>query len=301
MNNQKDNKQNTIENKQVTAYSKDRLSNYYNVFDHAIYKELAERSQKIVTACYMITDFLAPDDALRILVRKEITGVMHSLFTLTHSEKKDRVETLSRVHNILFGNLSYLEIVYHNGFISEMNYRVVVDQIRNLRRDIDVQIKKSLPYDNKNNHNSAVKEFSFSDSFFDVSRTKNDADQKSVNTQGESAVFKDNQISQVAAKKTEPSNTSHNKISQAFVKRDVSLQTLKPAKKFVKTNHAKETRKENILKILKQKRNASINDICALFKDCSSKTIQRDLTDLIEEGMVVKEGSRRWSKYNLNY
>ncbi len=65
-------------------------------------------------------------------------------------------------------------------------------------------------------------------------------------------------------------------------------------KKDVKTE-----RHEDIVNILRGKKNASITDICFFFEDCSSKTIQRDLKELIRDGRVIKEGDRRWAKYNL--
>ena len=61
----------------------------------------------------------------------------------------------------------------------------------------------------------------------------------------------------------------------------------------------KADRHEDILNILESKKDASITDICFFFEDCSSKTIQRDLKELIREGKVTKQGDRRWAKYNL--
>ena len=54
-----------------------------------------------------------------------------------------------------------------------------------------------------------------------------------------------------------------------------------------------------ILDHLRKHRNASIKDIAATVRGCSEKTIQRDLNDLIRQGLVRRVGSRRWSTYEL--
>jgi len=58
-------------------------------------------------------------------------------------------------------------------------------------------------------------------------------------------------------------------------------------------------RKDIILNILKKDSNLTIKDFSSVIKDCSEKTIQRELTSLVEKGLVLKVGERRWSTYSL--
>lgn len=58
-------------------------------------------------------------------------------------------------------------------------------------------------------------------------------------------------------------------------------------------------RRDAIVSILRARGTVSIKDISDSITDCSEKTIQRELMSLIEEGLVVREGERRWSKYSL--
>lgn len=299
MDNQKDNTQNQLKNKALETKGTTTVSNYYNVFDHDVYVSLATRSQKIVTAVYMLTDFLDQHDPMRLLMRENATHIMRDLFSLIHSPKASRVSELSAVVNSLFAQDSYLSVVYDNGFISDMNYNVVSSEVNRLQNDVKSQITKSLPYDKKKNNNVSIRDFSFGDSFF--GETKRQVSTKAPSVKSE-LVIKDKNEPDVNVKKT--SIQSPVFVTKKVLTREALKETYaKSVKQKIapKASTAKEQRKENILKILKQKRNASINDICALFKDCSSKTIQRDLSDLIESGMVIKEGSRRWSTYNLSY
>lgn len=62
-------------------------------------------------------------------------------------------------------------------------------------------------------------------------------------------------------------------------------------------SHQDINRTDRILSILKDKGEATIKDISLLITDCSEKTIQRELNELIKDSRVVREGERRWSKY----
>lgn len=58
-------------------------------------------------------------------------------------------------------------------------------------------------------------------------------------------------------------------------------------------------RRDGILSVIKEKRNANIKDISTLIRGISEKTIQRELSVLITEGVVKKQGERRWSTYSM--
>ena len=52
-----------------------------------------------------------------------------------------------------------------------------------------------------------------------------------------------------------------------------------------------------ILKVIVENKRVSIKDISKVIRNCSEKTIQRELNSLIRQGLVRKEGQRRWSVY----
>ncbi len=59
-------------------------------------------------------------------------------------------------------------------------------------------------------------------------------------------------------------------------------------------------RRERIIAVIRDKGEATIKDVSEHITDCSEKTIQRELIDLIKDGLVVRNGERRWSKYSLS-
>lgn len=56
-------------------------------------------------------------------------------------------------------------------------------------------------------------------------------------------------------------------------------------------------RLQKILQFVRANPNSSIKDIASTIKDCGEKTIQRELSVLIEQGLIKKVGERRWSVY----
>ena len=59
-------------------------------------------------------------------------------------------------------------------------------------------------------------------------------------------------------------------------------------------------RQSVIIQTLKKKKELSIKDLTSVVHNCSEKTIQRELTSLVFQGIVKKIGQRRWSRYSLN-
>lgn len=61
----------------------------------------------------------------------------------------------------------------------------------------------------------------------------------------------------------------------------------------------KNQRQQQILAHLKGKGWLSIKDIADTLPTFSSKTVQRELLELVDKGLIKKRGERRWSRYSL--
>jgi hypothetical protein len=61
----------------------------------------------------------------------------------------------------------------------------------------------------------------------------------------------------------------------------------------------KNTRREAVIDVLKQKGPSYIKDISTVIRDVSEKTIQRELQALVADGRVERSGERRWTTYTL--
>ncbi len=63
------------------------------------------------------------------------------------------------------------------------------------------------------------------------------------------------------------------------------------------TNSKGHDRASVILDFVRKSDGVSIKDISRVVQGCSEKTIQRELGSLIEQGLIIREGERRWSTY----
>lgn len=56
-------------------------------------------------------------------------------------------------------------------------------------------------------------------------------------------------------------------------------------------------RREKILNLFSTKDKISVKDAASVVEGVSEKTIQRELLSMVDEGVLLKEGERRWSAY----
>ncbi len=93
-------------------------------------------------------------------------------------------------------------------------------------------------------------------------------------------------------------NTENN--SNIYISKNISNDSIKDTVSLKDSTVFKSNNRQSIiLGLLKKKKDLTIKDISLVIRDVSEKTIQRELISLIEAGIIVKNGERRWSKYSL--
>lgn len=101
-----------------------------------------------------------------------------------------------------------------------------------------------------------------------------------------------------------PVYKGHNVLYDFYNQTATPKMSLKPTPAVSKLQHQfhsqdKGHRKDEMLKIIKAKGAVMIKDITELIKDCSEKTIQRELLSMVQAGILRKIGEKRWSRYTL--
>ncbi len=89
-----------------------------------------------------------------------------------------------------------------------------------------------------------------------------------------------------------PHETKH-----AILAKDLKEQVGMQDKREKDASSGQHGRIEVILNLVRKSNGISIKGISAVVRDCSEKTIQRELAQLIQKGFVKKVGERRWSVY----
>ena len=268
MNNQKDTQKTGL-----NSYGQPNVLDIKALNNRPVYEFANKKTEKIVTALYMVTDCMDTDDALKSKLRQlgvELLSDMYNLSILSPMDKHVHISSsLSHVYEIL----SFVEIAYTIGFISEMNTSI-------LKKEFFVLIGELESHQKKDKHFT----FTLDEQMFSlpVEEENNSLLNHSNNNQN---VIKDKR-------------TTLNNMSFTSTKLNSSLGHVSLPKSHISSMSEKKDRTDKIILLLKDK-DVSIKDISNSFTDCSEKTIQRELNSLVSKGQVKKTGSKRWSRYSI--
>lgn len=234
------------------------------IFQDSGFYYLYQKTEKISTAIYAISNFLATDEPMKWRLRKGVMQLLEEIMTLSRATMSGRTSVLREISIDLFHVHSMLNISYRSGFISSMNYSIINTELENLIDFFNEYTGSQLSVDSK----------LFDDKYFKVNAPK----RQSV---GMMENIRDSLGTQESVKdiKDRYKGQGNNVL-------------------YKKRGDNKE-RKDRILEILKNKGNVSVKDIAMEIRDCSEKTLQRELIAMTEEGIITKEGERRWSRYSL--
>jgi DNA-binding transcriptional ArsR family regulator len=251
-------------------YEKSLKNNNNNTRDffegNHLYIYLYKKAEKLASALYVVTNLIDNKEILRSLLREKSINIFLAIMQL---EKMSLTKTEDGSLDNLLSNiteaLSLLEIAYVSRYISEMNFTVLKREYIDLGALIKTK-RKDILSDN----------IRFPKEFFDVPN-----------------LYETTSIKQGALKK----------------EKDISIKDIKDTSNFIKKTkndaHSKtadirhSSRRNTILELLQDKDFVTVKDITDTIQGYSSKTLQRELLALVSEGILKKEGERRWSTYSL--
>lgn len=274
MNNQKD-----IQKTDVNNYGQSDVSDIKSLANINVYDFANKKTEKLVTALYLVSDCMDTDDALKGKLRLlgvDLLSDVYKLSTLPPVEKHTYL-SVSLMH--IYELLSFIEIAYTIGFISEMNTMI-------LKKEFDILISDLKLQQQKDKHFT----FTLDEKMFELPEVKNLTDNE-LNLMNTTQQFiKDNNISK---------RTSFNNMSFINNKSPLLNSQLKRTSSPATNSVDRMERTNKILSLIKEKVDISIKDISLAFTDCSEKTIQRELNTLVLKGQLKKTGAKRWSRYSI--
>lgn len=237
---------------------------------------IAQKSEKITVALYMITDFLKDKEPFKWEVREksvQFLSFISSFSGLMLASQKEKA--IADALSLLSLILSLLRFGVSARFISQMNYSILKDEYNSLYETLHDRLSTHQPIDG----------LVLPQDFFDI---KNEG-QHIGHIQSQRQTNPQN-VSQAECNDKE-SDTEIFNVTYAAPQTTMANFQL---------TSKKEARQDIIMKILRTKGATSIKDISEVMSGCGEKTIQRELISLINNGLVHKIGERRWSKYTLS-
>ncbi len=223
-----------------------------------------KKTEKLATALYMVTNLFGESEPMKWTLRKKVGDMLS--FMIAYKDISDYADFSNSIQTRVLEIVSLLEVCMRSGLVSSMNFSVLKKEFSNLLAVLADAAK--VP-------RSASGYTVLPHALFDV---PNIPMQSPVST---------------PSLHPDPDTSSTRFHTISHIKDTPSI----PA---AVTGEFKKTNRQNIIiNMLKKKKDLTIKDIAQVIRDCSEKTIQRELIDLISNGIIVKTGERRWSRYSL--
>jgi hypothetical protein len=249
------------------------------------------KTNKLITALYIVTDILDKNEPLKSKLRDLGTGVVSDVNT-------NSIQAIKKISEIV----SFLDIASAVKMISEMNCNILKKEF--------IELNKSIKEYTKHGDTSWLEEFVSHPVPTDFSQeqetktylTKTYQGQNlSVHTGTRIGVQKGSTLMKALSDKVPSlSNTPHVRLNHST------------GEDF---NVLKKHRRDEIIKIISGNKQAlsmgglTISDIrngakalsaggaSSTLTSCSEKTLQRELVSMVHENVLKKTGEKRWSKY----
>ncbi len=241
----------------------------------------AKKSEKICAAVFLVTGFLNDQEPLKWDIRRIASKIVSNTAKLHFGEHLNRKQIVSECRTNISELSSLLEVASLSGLVSPMNASVLAKELHSLLSLVERE-------ENISNKSSQVR---FSKNYFDIPESlmieagDNVREYTPVQSNLGTKNLKDNSnAGDFVASKT----SKINEPKTPTIVREYGSVAIKRNK-----------RQSFIIQILKKKKDLTIKDISTIFHDCSEKTIQRELALLVHDGVVIRDGERRWTKYSL--
>jgi len=279
-------------------------SNGQKLSHEAVFMNMSKKAEKISTALYMVTDLIDSSDPIRQRIRECSIDLIAETRSMSYAFSGDIYFTVARTINKSWEIVSLVEVASSVGFISDMNARilrsVLVELISSLR---DKQKRESFTQiEDLKIGESLADQISLSKSLFEV---KEEVSHKGQNTPEKKPAIKEKTLSfKKPVERREESTVPSFSKEESGEASSAPASTPAPSYSHRKFNEyvnkpKPSERKDKIIQIVKEKGEVNVNDVVTSFPDVSSKTIQRELTSMVEENVLKRVGEKRWSKYSL--
>ncbi len=243
------------------------------------------KTDKLISALYMVTDIMDKDEPIRLKLR-----------TLGNNIVSDMHSNLSNVGIKISEVMSFLDIAFSVGMISEMNSSILKKEFTELRQSLtEYYASKSF------GGQATLSEFLLSPSISTVNPSTSIGVQK-----GSTLMYALKGLEGKTLKDTQMSNRTFTHMGGPIPVSD--------RKNMHHSNESfdllKKTRREDIIKIIRLNLNgpsaqagSTITDIKNSAQgsiiSCGEKTLQRELVSMVKDGVLKKTGEKRWSRYFL--
>lgn len=259
------------------------------------------KTNKLITALYMVTDIMDNTEPLRHKMRVLSADILSDMHLANTSNIKDTgLKVTSHINAII----SFLDISFTLGMISEMNVNILKKEFSGLKQSLkeSIQVPNSFmtggqslhDFFNEVDEHTEEKIETRSPMFtrtpmFPHERNTSIGHNSSSKVPTRIGVQKGSTLLRALSDKMAHSDKSKNVHKEEFelLKKERRNEILNIIKSYVLSNG--------------QAQGGTITDINSNaqghLKSMSEKTLQRELVSMVGDGVLYKTGSKRWSRY----
>lgn len=273
---QKDTQYQTAENKGQSVSD----SQYYAMQDkHQKMSFISKKTEKIATALYMVTDFIPESEPLRAQLRTIAISLMAKTRAMVSRASLPERFEIDEIGGLFDDAVAFTELSGTIGLVSQMNSTILLSELSKTATELRTLYGTSLYPSALHSTPTGVV---LDPELFAVTMPAPTPRPVPV-------------VAPVAPEISKGHGVQNDVL---YPKNDI-VQTKRESAPKVASVGMKIARRNDVLNIVKSKGQVSIKDITSLLKDTSVKTAQRELLQLVKEGVLKKEGEKRWSTYRL--
>lgn len=236
---------------------------------------VTEKSSRIASVTYMLARMITDEDVLKAELQKSSIGLARDV-ALANSGGMERALVFRHLARII----TLLEVAQNTGALSKMNTALLSDDIiafMEVLTESDWTLGRK--YMDTSFFSHEVPRDIFSPEPLMTRTATHEGHMKDV--------FRDRELQK-------EERASHETNGQT----EKQAQRTPPHYK-ERLQEVQKDRRATILGLVQRKDRITVKDVANVIKDCSEKTIQRELLALVRQGVLKKEGERRWSTYTL--
>ncbi|HCC05274.1 TPA: hypothetical protein DEP58_03125 [Patescibacteria group bacterium] len=239
---------------------------------------IVEKTSRIATVSFLLADVLDENEELKIELKKSGIGLLKDVTQTAHSTQKRETFLMHLLELVVL-----LDTGARGGLLSRMNTDTLSDEITSLSELIEAIDWQS--------GRRFVEESLFGGN---VPRELFDTEPRPTRSESFERHAKDMHSQSMSLHDARSDSYTQQTVKDTMISLPSGRVQYKE-----RVQEVQKDRRATILGLVQKKDKITVRDVSNVIKDCSEKTIQRELLALVKQGVLVKEGERRWSTYSL--
>jgi DNA-binding transcriptional ArsR family regulator len=265
-----------------------------------------KRTERLSAGLYMVTNCISDTEPMKWKLREKSLALLSDMNPLHDMSTLESTARLKRAEDQISEIITLLHVAYAGDLISEMNMKVLQEEYLILRSHIEkgsmvkgvTERAVAVLFEGDQEENNT-------DTFDTLEKRYGAYEEKARSLKGHikdtryAMSDKDIMSDRVRYVETGGREERGAKREGFIAPAQKMLEKNTPERTSVDVIVMKEKRRKHIVSVIKKRGRVGIKDITSAITDTSEKTIQRELAAMVQDGIVKKEGEKRWSIYSL--